>query len=109
MFKDVQSQFVHLGDGADPQTISKHYGVYYDTAGRMFKRFGCFKGLDDIHPNIWPVICLLADQQKRIEELEARIVAPSSLPVCNESVPKPRVDLRTRQGRALKEAQPVGV
>lgn len=111
MFKDVQSEFVHLGDGADPQTIPKHYGAYYDVAGEMFKRFGCFKGLDEMHPNIWPLVCLLADQEKRLAELEAQVLGLQGITNTADRTDavKPNVDMRTRAGRALKETQPVGV
>jgi hypothetical protein len=101
MFNDVKSEFVQLGDGVDPETIPGRYKAYYDRASEMFRRFGHFKGADDLHPNVWPMLCLLADQQQRIEDLESRIFA-------REDTRKPSIDLRTREGRALKEAQPVG-
>ncbi len=108
MFKDVQSGFVHLGDGADPQTIPKHYGVYYNAAGEMFKRFGCFKGLDDMHPNVWPLVCLLADQEKRLAELEHHVLVLQRDGFKASVAAGPKVDGRTREARALKETQPVG-
>ncbi len=117
MFNDVKSEFVQLGDGVDPETIPGRYKAYYDRASEMFRRFGHFKGADDLHPNVWPMLCLLADQQKRIEDLESRVFAHEDTPAKARPVEapdprapdgKPKLDMRTRQGRASKEAQPVG-
>jgi hypothetical protein len=75
MFKDVQSSFVALGDGHDPVTIPAHYGKYYEEAAKVFLKFGHYGGTREIHDNYWPLICLLADQQKRIDELAAQVAA----------------------------------
>lgn len=73
MFSEVQSSFVVLGDGIDPNSIPDHIGPYYDHASEVFRSFGHYKGLDNLHPNVWPLICLLADSEKRIAALEAKL------------------------------------
>lgn len=111
MFNEVKSEFVQLGDGTDPQTIPEHYGKYYDRAGGMFRLFGHFKGLDEMHPNFWPLICLLADQQKRIDELQAQVDLSKTddlKAALAPLQPARKVDMRTREGRALKMAQQAG-
>lgn len=111
MFKDVQSGFVQLGDGVDPQTIPKHYGAYYDEAGKMYRKFGCFKGLDDLHPNFWPLICLIADQAKRIDELEAAVLELQKHDLARQLAAPIEIDVSKQRGRPrLKpEAQTAGV
>lgn len=109
MFKDVQSEFVHLGDGTDPKTIPRHYQAYYDAAEEMFRRFRSFKGLNEMHPDIWPVVCLLADQEKRLAELEHHVLVLQRDGFKASVVPTGKVDGRTREARAAKDTQPVGV
>ena len=75
MWKDVRSQFVALGDGVDPEKIPEHYGRFYDEASKLFYKFGAYTGADMLPANFWPIICLLADQLKRIERLEVLLAA----------------------------------
>ena len=75
MFNEVKGSFVALGDGHDPKTVAEHYGKYYDEAMKMFLKFGHYGGTQEIHENYWPLICMLADQAKRIDGLCAKVQA----------------------------------
>jgi hypothetical protein len=97
-FKQVQSSFVSLGNGFDPQTIPAHYGEYYDRAVKTFLKFGHYGGVSEIHDNFWPLICLLADQEKRIAALEAERDATAT--DADEST---KEHWKTRQARERKE------
>lgn len=108
-FKDVASSFVRLScKTGDPTAIPQHYAKYYDRAYALFQKFGHYGGVREIPHNDWPIICLLADQEMRIEALEARLMeaARTQKPVsdfdANGVEEAPRIDMRTREGRALK-------
>ena len=101
MFKEVQSSFVALGNGYDPATVPPHYGKAYDEALKMFLKFGHYGGSREIHDNYWPLICLLADQGKRIDELAEQV---KSLTASEGEPSEPREHWKTRQARERREA-----
>ena len=114
MFKDVAGSFVTLGDGHDPKSIPDHYGKYYDQTMKMFLRFGHYGGMREIHDNYWPMICLMADMVKRIDELEAKLnsnaysvaddAADAVESLTYSPADSPKIDLRTKEGRAMRAA-----
>ena len=103
-FRDIKGSFIKLSkDGINPKEIPEHYGVYYAKAYKMYQNFSHFGGLRDIQHNYWPIICLLADQQKQIDELCARLAEMDTEPgpaVAGLEAPKQR-------GRPRK-LQPIG-
>ena len=117
MFDGVKGQFVKAcGDGVDPRTIPPHIVAYYDEAVRMFTKFGHFSGVEDVPHNDWPLICLMAELKMKADRLEARVMAleykdtPTLSPfVADEDDPTVRrIDGRSREARAARQAQSVG-
>lgn len=108
-FDNVQHSFVRLADGGvDPSKIPGHYKAFYDRALAMFKRFPHFGGTTEVHANYWPLLCLMADQQKRIEALEAEKAvkaSPPPPPAVDKPSPNPKVDMRTKEGRELRKQE----
>ena len=119
MFDTVKPYFVKVvGDGHDPKTIPAHIVEFYDKSVDLFRKFGAYIGVDDVPESYWPLICILADQKKRIDELEERFrlstLPPVGAPavdavqdadnpcVAGDFSEHAKVDLRTREGRALK-------
>lgn len=70
-FEVVQSNFVMFArDNIDPAKIPQHIAEYYDRAFATYMNFRHYAGCRDIPPNDWPIICLLAEQQRQIDELK---------------------------------------
>jgi len=107
MFDGVKGLFVKaLGDGADPKSIPKHYVAYYDKCVEMYRKFGHFQGAEDIPYNDWPIICFLADLERRQAELEN---SRSGVGVSREDAQSPRrADFQAKEGRASKEGVTAG-
>jgi hypothetical protein len=73
-FEVVQSNFVMFSpDNVDPAQIPPHITAYYDSAFAMYMRFRHYAGCRDIPPNDWPIVCLLAEQQRQIDELKGML------------------------------------
>ena len=104
-FENVASSFIALApDQCDPKRIPAHYADYYNRANAMFRRFRHFGGVPDIPHNFWPLVCLLAEAEQRITELEKRLAEKTESPTCNG----PIIDGRTREARAMKAQQLAG-
>ena len=119
-FENVASSFIGLApDQCDPKRIPAHYAAYYNRANAMFRRFRHFGGVPEIPHNFWPLVCLLAEAEERITELEKRLVEVQGVGVqCGvagtEALPQQQpslrdsgqaIDRRTREGRAMRTQQ----
>lgn len=70
-FEVVQSNFVMFSpDNIDPARIPPHIAEYYDRAFATYMDFRHYAGCRDIPQNDWPIVCLLAEQQRQIDELK---------------------------------------
>lgn len=70
-FEVVQSNFVMFSpDNIDPAKIPPHIAAYYNRAFATYMNFRHYAGCRDIPPNDWPIVCLLAEQQRQIDELK---------------------------------------
>ena len=111
MFHGVRGRFVRaVGDGEDPKSIPKHYVDYYDEALTLFRKFGSHQGIDEVPENYWPMICLMAEMKQTIEDLRLkveRLEGPDedTTPPSDPQSSTPKIDGRSREGRALKAAQ----
>jgi len=121
---DVKTEWVRrLGlvakvEEIKPEVLPEHYQLLYDC---MAKRWRAFLSNSDPKRDEWPLIAVMADElhqrDQRIAALEERLqrveCGASYRPldrVSTESVDNQlRIDMRTREGRALKQAQTVGV
>lgn len=73
-FEVVQSNFVMFSpDDVDPANIPQHIAAYYNSAFATYMRFRHYAGCRDIPPNDWPIVCLLAEQQRQIDELKGML------------------------------------
>ena len=75
-FDLVRGQFARaMGEGPRPDTIPASFADYYVRAFAKYRCFVQYGGIREIPPNDWPLICLLAEQERRLDELEKRLTA----------------------------------
>lgn len=103
-WEGVRSQFVKpLGDGHDPKTIPQHYQEFYDQALALYGKFGHFNSVPEVPWNDWPLICLLADLNQKINKLEARLAEQETKPQAAVE-PEPKVKHGPRRQPAVAAA-----
>ena len=107
-FEVVQSNFVMFApDNIDPAKIPPHIAEYYDRAFATYMEFRHYAGCRDIPPNDWPIICLLGEQQRQIDELKGmldrRQVANSSGQAAGEPATPDAAVPRRGPGRPRKQ------
>ena len=83
----------------------------------MFRKFGHYQGINNVPDNDWPIICLLANQRRQIDELKMRLdghLSPPAFvtaPTLTAAEPATVVDVPKERAKIVprgKQLEPVG-